>query len=133
MKKPMKAKAVESNKKYIKVKSAKVCIRTTLTNTIVSITDTNGNVIKQFSAAMLGYSNKKKSSPFAIRQVFEKIEDFMKTECGIENVDVQVRGINFPKEAIAMINGKNAYNINTLSFDPLVAHGGTRKRRPRRV
>lgn len=107
-------------------------IKATFNNTIVSVTDQNGNVIAWASAGNCGFKGPKKATPYAasvvVRTLSEKLQDF-----GVKDVSVFAQGVGQGREGA--IRAFNANNINVLSIKDVtpVPHNGCRKPRARRM
>ncbi len=107
-------------------------IKATFNNTIVSVTDQNGNVIAWASAGNCGFKGPKKATPYAasvvVRTLAEKLQD-----SGVKDVSVFAQGVGQGREGA--IRAFNANNINVLSIKDVtpVPHNGCRKPRARRM
>ncbi len=110
----------------------RVYIKATYNNTIVSLTDQNGNLLAWSSAGQVGFRGPKKATPYAagviVRNVAEKVKDY-----GLKDVNVFVKGVGSGREAA--VRALNANGLNILSIQDLtpIPHGGCRPPRPRRV
>lgn len=123
----------KSKKKAIKsVPVGRAYIKATYNNTIVTLTDQNGNVIAFSSAGSNGFKGPKKATPYAatviVRDAVEKAKPF-----GLKDVSVFVRGVGLGRESA--VRGLNANGLNVLSIKDItpIPHNGCRKRKPRRV
>ncbi len=100
-------------------------------NTIVTVTDKQGNVLTWSAAGALGYKGAKKSTPYAASQVAESAGS-KAYEQGIRNVDVRVRGVGPGREGAmrGLINAK----LNILSIEDVtpIPHNGCRPPKRRR-
>lgn len=107
-------------------------IQATFNNTIVTVTDMNGNVIAWSSAGANGFRGPKKATPYAasvlIKSLAEKLEPF-----GLKEVNVYVSGVGQGRDGA--IRALNAHGIGILSIKDVtpIPHNGCRVRRPRRV
>ncbi|MFH1766626.1 MAG: 30S ribosomal protein S11 [Patescibacteria group bacterium] len=103
-----------------------------LNNTIVTITDPNGNTLTWASAGHCGFRGPKRATPFAASQIIDRIA--VKAEpFGIKELAVYVSGIgNGRDSAIRSLNAKG-FNITSINELTPVPHNGCRARRPRRV
>jgi len=129
------AKAVKAKKGKAKrrtVLEGKVYIQATYNNTIVSITDMNGEVIAWSSAGSNGFKGAKKATPYAAQVSSENAANKAKVY-GLEKVHVIVKGVGSGREQA--IRGLNiaGLNIESLTDITAIAHNGVRKRRTRRV
>ena len=103
-----------------------------LNNTIVTITDQNGNTLAWASAGHCGFRGPKKATPFAASQIIErlatKVEPF-----GVKELAVFIAGIGAGRDsAIRSLNAKG-FNVTSIKETTPVPHNGCRPRRPRRV
>lgn len=107
-------------------------IQATYNNTIVTLTDANGNVLGWSSAGKVGFRGPKKSTPYAasiiVKDVAERVKD-----SGLREVSVFVRGIGSGRESA--VRALNANGINVLSIKDMtpIPHNGCRPPKPRRV
>ena len=82
-------KVVRKRKELKKVDKGQVHIQSSFNNTLVTITDMNGNTISHCSAGSLGYRGSRKSTPFAAQQASE-IAAKAAMEHGLRSVEVYV-------------------------------------------
>ncbi len=75
-----------------KFSEGKIYIQSSYNNTIVTVTDKNGNVITWMSAGSLGFSGPKKATPFAASKVAEAIVQKIE-KSGPSTVEIYVRGV----------------------------------------
>ena len=126
--------AAKKRKKKVKrsIKRGQAHIAATYNNTIVSISDQNGNVIGTSSAGHCGFKGPKKSTPYAagvvVKSVCEKVKD-----AGLQQVDVFVKGVGSGREAA--VRALHANGLEVLSIKDLtpIPHNGCRASKPRRV
>lgn len=129
----MQKKNVKRKKKVQKqVSTGRAYIQATFNNTIVSLTDQNGNVLGWASAGMVGFKGPKKATPYAAGQVVKRAVDAVK-ETGLKEVTVFVKGIGGGRESA--IRGLNANGLNVLSVKDVtpIPHNGCRPPKRRRV
>lgn len=132
-KKPAAKKSVRGKRKAkAAVPHGKAYIQATYNNTIVTLTDLNGNVLSWSSAGSSGFKGPKKATPYAaslvVKNVLEKAADY-----GVKEVNVLVSGVGQGREGA--IRAFNANNVGVLSIKDLtpIPHNGCRAPRPRRV
>jgi small subunit ribosomal protein S11 len=107
-------------------------IQSTFNNTIVNISDTNGNTIAWGSAGAMGFKGSRKSTPFAA-QVTATTVARAAQEYGVARVDVMVKGIGAGREtAVRSLQAAGLEIGNILDVTP-VPHNGCRPRKRRRV
>ena len=121
-------------KKRVKriVKQARVCIHAGENNTIVTITDPEGNVLGWASSGSSGFEGTRKSTPYSAKVAAEnavaKVAGF-----GIESVLVEVKGLGPGREqAIRGLQGAGL-NLDAIVDVTPIPHGGCRPSRRRRV
>ena len=115
-----------------KLKEGKVYISSSYNNTIMTLTDLQGNVLCWISAGSIGFKGAKKSTPFAASKVAEALTQRAK-KMGIEKVEVLVKGIGSGREsAIRSIAARDLDIISIKDITP-VPHNGCRPPKVRRV
>ena len=126
------AKANIKSKKKKFVPQGRAYIQATYNNTIISITDTQGNVIAWSSAGKMAFKGPKKATPYAASIIVKEVIDKAKN-LGLKSVDVFVKGVGSGREAA--IRALNANNVNILSIKDVtpIPHNGCRPPKVRRV
>jgi small subunit ribosomal protein S11 len=129
-KKPAKGRARRRVKKNVTYGQAH--IKTSFNNTIVTLTDTEGNVIAWESAGSAGFKGSRKSTPFAA-QVTADSAARKGIEQGLERVEVYVKGPGSGREtAIRSLQAAGLEVTGIRDVTPQ-AHNGCRPRKRRRV
>lgn len=107
-------------------------VHATFNNTLVTITDMNGNPIAWGSAGSAGFKGSRKSTPFAAQMSAETAAR-KAMESGMQTVDVYVKGPGPGRESA--IRALQAAGLNVISITDVtpVPHNGTRPRKRRRV
>lgn len=109
-----------------------IYIKASVNNTIITVTDTNGNAIAWASAGNVGFRGPKKATPYAASMVVNKVAELAEPY-GIKEVMVYVSGIgNGRDSAIRSLNAKGLTITGIKELTP-VPHNGCRPRRARRV
>ena len=123
----------KARKKKVKVNPEGVAhIKATFNNTLITLTDKNGNTISWSSAGALGFKGSRKSTPFAAQRAAEFVGDRIRTH-GIESLEVEVRGPGPGREsAIRGLNAKG-FNITKITDVTPIPHNGCRPPKRRRV
>ena len=128
-----KSKAKKKKKKVTKtVTTGKAFVKATYNNTIVTLTDLNGNVISWASAGVAGFKGPKKSTPYAA-QIITRIAVGKARESGLEEVSVFVKGVGSGRESAVRALNSNGLNVTSIKDITPVPHNGCRARKPRRV
>ncbi|HEV2663477.1 MAG: 30S ribosomal protein S11 [Acidobacteria bacterium] len=125
-------------KKVFKKKEKKVVpqgivhIQATFNNTLVSITDLNGNLVAQSSAGAMGFRGSRKGTPFAAQQAANKAAGIAR-DSGMRSVEVRVKGPGSGREsAIRAIQGAGI-DIKLIRDVTPIPHNGCRPPKRRRV
>ncbi len=109
-----------------------VHIKATFNNTLVTITDKNGNAISWSSPGSVGFSGSKKSTPFAA-QVAATSAARQAKDLGLRSVDIMVKGPGSGREsAIRAIQAAGLTVTSICDITPM-PHNGCRPRKKRRV
>lgn len=123
---------VRGAKKKRFVQAGQAHIHATYNNTIVTLTDMQGNVIGWSSAGKCGFKGPKKATPYAagiiVRDVIEKTKPV-----GLKSVDVYVRGVGLGREAAIRALAANGLLIQVIKDLTPTPHNGPRPRKVRRV
>src|SRR5512138_2391943 len=112
--------------------SGQVHIAATFNNTIVTVTDTQGNVVAWGSAGSAGFKGSRKSTPFAARLAAEQA---MKAAMalGIQEVDLIVKGPGPGRESAIRAVQSVGIKVRSISDVTPVPHNGCRPPKKRRV
>ncbi len=120
-------------KKVIKgITSAIVHVKATFNNTIITLTDRDGNALISSSAGMVGFSGSKKSTPFAAQQVAADVIRRAK-EAGIQEVEIWVKGPGAGRDATIKSFQAAGFRILRVRDLTPVPHNGCRPKKKRRV
>jgi small subunit ribosomal protein S11 len=130
-----KKKLIKKKKKKVakSVKSGKAFINATYNNTILSLTDANGDVISWASAGLAGFKGAKKATPYAAQIITKIAVQKAKEEYGLEEVRVFVSGVGTGREAAIRALNANGLNITAIKDVTPIPHNGCRPKKPRRV
>ena len=135
------SKKVDSKKKSkfrLKKKEKKIVINgkayvnATFNNTIISITDKDGNVLSWSSAGAKGFKGSRKSTPYAA-QVAADDAALKAAEYGLKNIDVEVKGPGSGRETALRALQARGFKILSIKDTSPVAHNGCRPPKKRRV
>jgi small subunit ribosomal protein S11 len=110
----------------------RIYIHATFNNTIITVTDTQGNVVVWASAGSTGFKGSRKSTPYAARLAAQQaIKDAQ--ELGLQEVDVLVKGPGPGREAaIRSVQGSEV-RVRSISDVTPIPHNGCRPPKKRRV
>ena len=107
-------------------------IQSTFNNTIVTITDTQGNVLSWASAGELGFKGSRKSTPFAAGEAAETAAKAA-MEHGLKTVDVFVKGPGSGRESAIRSLQTAGLEITSIKDVTPIPHNGCRPPKRRRV
>ena len=107
-------------------------IRSTFNNTIVMITDENGNALSWSSAGSLGLKKKKKSTPFAA-QMASEVAAKGAMEYGMKSVEVAVKGPGSGRESAIRSLQAAGLEVSAIRDVTPIPHNGARPPKRRRV
>ena len=107
-------------------------IHSSFNNTIVTVADTQGNVISWASAGGLGFKGSRKSTPFAAGQAAETAAKAA-MEHGLKNVEVYVKGPGSGREAAIRALQTAGLEISAIKDVTPIPHNGCRPPKRRRV
>jgi len=127
------AKAPKARKKERKNITAGVAhVNSTFNNTIVTITDAQGNTVSWASAGHLGFKGSRKSTPYAAQMAAEDAGKKAK-EHGVKTLEVLVKGPGSGRESALRALQSVGFNITSIVDITPVPHNGCRPRKRRRV
>ncbi|KAF0207780.1 MAG: 30S ribosomal protein S11 [Actinomycetota bacterium] len=129
-KKTVKTRVRRSERKNIAVGQAH--IKSTFNNTIITITDPQGNVISWQSAGTVGFKGSRKSTPFAAQLAAENCAK-MAQEHGVRKLSVFVKGPGSGRETAIRSLQAAGMEISSIQDCTPVPHNGCRPRKRRRV
>ena len=133
-KKSKSKKSTYSKKKKIKkvVTNGIAYVQSTFNNTIVSIADTEGNVISWASAGQKGFKGSRKSTPYAA-QVAADSAAAKALEYGMKVLSVEVKGPGTGRETALRALQARGFKILSIKDTTPMPHNGTRPPKKRRV
>ena len=107
-------------------------VKASFNNTLITITDTNGDVLCMESGGTTGQKGSRKSTPFAAQQAARAVAQRAK-KMGLNEVEVRVKGPGPGRESA--ITALQAAGLNILSIEDVtpIPHNGCRPRKRRRV
>ena len=107
-------------------------IKSTFNNTIISISDTSGNVVVWGSSGNVGFKGTKKGTPFAASQIVTTLAKDMSI-LGIKNVEVNLQGPGSGRDSSVRAIQSAGFNITVLRDVTPLPHNGCRPPKKRRV
>ena len=127
-------KSTYSKKKKVKknIVNGKAFVLSTFNNTIISITDNDGNVLSWSSAGSKGFKGSRKSTPYAA-QVAADDAAIKASEYGLKNIDVEVKGPGSGRETALRALQARGFKILSIKDASPIPHNGCRPPKRRRV
>ncbi len=107
-------------------------IQSTFNNTIISITDRDGNVVCWASSGTAGFKGARKGTPFAAQLAAREVANVAK-EYGVRYVDVRVKGPGAGRESAIRALKSDGMEIKSIRDVTPIPHNGCRVRKRRRV
>jgi small subunit ribosomal protein S11 len=109
-----------------------VHIKASFNNTLITITDLNGDVLCWDSGGTIGYKGSKKSTPYAAQRAAERCADKAK-KFGIREVEVRVKGPGSGRESAIRALQAAGLDVKSIEDRTPLPHNGCRPRKKRRV
>ena len=131
-KKKTKSKSKSKSKTKNKVSTGVAHIVSSFNNTIITISDDNGNTLAWSSAGYKGFKGSRKSTPFAAQIAAEDVGNKAK-EYGVKSLKVEVSGPGSGREAALRSLQSIGYVITSIKDVTPIPHNGCRPRKRRRV
>ena len=107
-------------------------IHASFNNTIVTITDRQGNTLSWATSGGSGFRGSRKSTPFAAQVASERASEAAQ-EFGLKNLDVQVKGPGPGRESAVRALNNAGYKITNITDVTPIPHNGCRAPKVRRV
>jgi small subunit ribosomal protein S11 len=132
------AKAPAKGKKTFKKKERKnipygiVHIAASFNNTLISITDANGNLVAQSSSGARGFRGSRKGTPFAAQQAATEVAR-KAVEVGMREVEVRVKGPGGGRESAIRAINQAGIRVSSIRDTTPIPHNGCRPPKRRRV
>ena len=125
-------KVIKKRRERKNIEKGSAHIRSTFNNTIVTITDTQGNAVSWASAGELGFKGSRKSTPFAAQSAAEQAAK-LAIEHGMKTVEVYVRGPGAGRESAIRALQTAELEITMIKDVTPIPHNGCRPPKRRRV
>lgn len=107
-------------------------VHASFNNTIITITDRQGNTLAWATSGGSGFRGSRKSTPFAAQVAAERAGNVVK-EYGMKNMDVMVKGPGPGRESAVRALNASGFKINSITDVTPVPHNGCRPPKKRRV
>ena len=130
--KEKKNKVVKKKKEKRKVTNGLAHVVSSFNNTIITITDEQGNTLAWSSAGLKGFKGSKKSTPFAAQVAAEDAGNKAK-EYGLKSLKIRVSGPGSGRESALRSLQAIGYSILSIKDVTAIPHNGCRPKKQRRV
>ena len=107
-------------------------VHASFNNTIITITDRQGNALGWATAGGSGFRGSRKSTPFAAQVAAERVGHIVK-EFGVKNLEVQIKGPGPGRESAVRALNANGFKITSITDVTPIPHNGCRPPKRRRV
>lgn len=107
-------------------------IHASFNNTVITITDRQGNALAWSTAGASGFRGSRKSTPFAAQIAASKVCETV-LEFGMKNLDVRVKGPGPGRESAVRALNNAGFKINSITDVTPIPHNGCRPPKKRRV
>lgn len=107
-------------------------VHASFNNTIITITDRQGNTLSWATSGGCGFRGSRKSTPFAAQVAAEKAGQVVK-DFGMKNLDVEIKGPGPGRESAVRALNNLGFNINNITDVTPIPHNGCRPPKRRRV
>ncbi|MGC1177110.1 MAG: 30S ribosomal protein S11 [Candidatus Saccharimonadales bacterium] len=115
------------------VPSGQVHVLATFNNTIITFSDSKGNVLTTCSAGACGFRGSKKGTAYAAQVAAERAAQAAKQQYGFSKADVFIKGIGLGRDAAVRVLSGMDIQVETISDVTGVPHGGVRPKKARRI
>lgn len=128
-----KKKVIKKRRERKNIEKGAAHIRSSFNNTMVTITDLNGNAISWASSGGLGFRGSRKSTPYAAQMCAETAAKAAVDICGLKTVEVYVKGPGQGREAAIRALQSAGLEVVMIKDVTPIPHNGCRPPKRRRV
>jgi small subunit ribosomal protein S11 len=107
-------------------------VQATFNNTIVSVSDPEGNLVAWASAGKVGFKGSRKGTPFAAQMAGQNLGNLLR-DVGMRSIDVMVKGPGAGRESAIRSLQASGLDIRSIKDVTPIPHNGCRPRKRRRV
>lgn len=115
------------------VPSGQVHVQATFNNTIITFTDSSGNVLTTCSAGACGFRGSKKGTAYAAQVAAERAAQAAKQQFGFSRAEVLIKGIGLGRDAAVRVLAGMDIAVESIKDVTGVPHGGVRPSKARRI
>ncbi len=130
----MATKSTRSRKKSARqVLRGRAYVKASFNNTIIAITDEQGQVLATSSAGACGFAGTKKGTAYAASIAADRVVNLVRNNYGLKTINVCVKGIGQGRDAAIRGLLNSGLSVESLADRTPIAHGGVRPKGPRHV
>jgi small subunit ribosomal protein S11 len=107
-------------------------VHASFNNTIITVTDRQGNALAWATAGGSGFRGSRKSTPFAAQIAAGRVAEMVK-EFGIKNLEVRIKGPGPGRESAVRALNNNGFRVTSITDVTPIPHNGCRPPKKRRV
>ena len=107
-------------------------VKASFNNTMITITDLNGETLAWQSAGTVGFKGSRKSTPFAATRAAEEVASAAK-RFGVQEIEVRVKGAGSGRESAVTALHNSGLRVTAVEDRTAIPHNGCRPRKKRRV
>ena len=122
----------KKQRQVVKIESGRVYVTASFNNTVVTITDKNGNAICWGSAGTSGFKGARKSTPFAATTTVEQVAR-KAMALGLRDVEIYIKGPGAGRDSAIRALKSAGLTINMIADVTPIPHNGCRPKKRRRV
>jgi small subunit ribosomal protein S11 len=115
------------------VPAGQVHVQASFNNTIITFTDSKGNVLTTSSAGACGFRGSKKGTAYAAQVAAERAAQAAKQQFGFSKADVMVKGVGLGRDAAVRVLAGMDIAVESIKDVTGVPHGGVRPPKARRI
>jgi small subunit ribosomal protein S11 len=115
-----------------RVEEGRVYINSSYNNTIITLTDKQGNTLGWVSSGGIGFRGTKKATPFAASKVAESVS-LIASKVGMQKISIWVKGIGSGRESAIRSFAARGFEILSIKDETPIPHNGCRPPKTRRV
>ena len=126
-------KVIKRRRERKNIEKGQVHIRSSFKNTMITVTDMQGNALSWASSGEMGFRGSRKSTPFAAQTAAETAANAAIEQCGLKSVEVYVKGPGQGREAAIRALQAVGLEVTLIKDVTPVPHNGCRPPKRRRV
>ncbi len=123
----------QRKKAKVSILSGKAYIQASFNNTLVYVTDLEGNALSWATAGGMGFKGSRKSTPYAAQQAATKAAQAARDNFGMRTVEIFIKGPGPGREAAARALSNSFDKVTSISDVTGIPHNGVRAEKERRV